>query len=236
MEYYKTFRPSPLIRAYNLEKELGTPAKIYCKFEGNNTSGSHKLNSAIAQAYYAKKQGLQGLTTETGAGQWGTALSMACTYFDIPLTVYMVKRSYKQKPYRKSIIETYGAEVIPARAIRPRWGVKFWPKTRIRAVPRLRDLRGGGKGRFHARHALCARLGAQPGAPAPVRDRPGGENRPWRSGRISGYRYRLRGRWLEPWRPDRSLYAGPADRQSEPLFHRRGAGLLPIDDARQICL
>ena len=88
VEYYKTFRPSPLIRAYNLEKELGTPAKIYCKFEGNNTSGSHKLNSAIAQAYYAKKQGLQGLTTETGAGQWGTALSMACAYFHIPCLLY----------------------------------------------------------------------------------------------------------------------------------------------------
>ena len=114
VEYYKTFRPSPLIRAYNLEKELGTPAKIYCKFEGNNTSGSHKLNSAIAQAYYAKKQGLQGLTTETGAGQWGTALSMACAYFHIPLTVYMVKTSFNQKPYRKSIIETFGAEIIPS--------------------------------------------------------------------------------------------------------------------------
>ena len=97
-----------------MEKELGTPAKIYCKFEGNNTSGSHKLNSAIAQAYYAKKQGLQGLTTETGAGQWGTALSMACAYFHIPLTVYMVKTSFNQKPYRKSIIETFGAEIIPS--------------------------------------------------------------------------------------------------------------------------
>ncbi len=113
-EFYKIFRPSPLIRAYELEKYLGTPAKIYYKFEGNNTSGSHKLNSAAAQVYYAKKQGLKGLTTETGAGQWGTALAMACSHFDLPLKVYMVKCSYEQKPFRKSIIETFGADIIPS--------------------------------------------------------------------------------------------------------------------------
>ncbi|MCE5284834.1 MAG: TrpB-like pyridoxal phosphate-dependent enzyme [Pelosinus sp.] len=112
LEMYKNYRPSPLCRAYNLERALETPAKIYYKFEGNNTSGSHKLNSAIAQAYYAKEQGLKGLTTETGAGQWGTALSEACCYFGIPLTVYMVKASYEQKPFRKSIMETFGAAVI----------------------------------------------------------------------------------------------------------------------------
>ena len=111
-EYYKTFRPSPLVRAYNLEKELQTPAKIYYKFEGNNTSGSHKLNSAAAQVYYAKKQGLTKLTTETGAGQWGTALAMACAYFKIDLTVYMVKVSYEQKPFRKAVIQTYGANIV----------------------------------------------------------------------------------------------------------------------------
>lgn len=111
-EMYKIYRPSPLIRAYNLEKALGTPAKIYYKFEGNNTSGSHKLNSAIPQAFYAKEQGLTGLTTETGAGQWGTALSEACAYFGIPLTVYMVKVSYEQKPFRKAVMETFGAKVI----------------------------------------------------------------------------------------------------------------------------
>ena len=111
-EMYKIYRPSPLIRAYNLEKALGTPAKIYYKFEGNNTSGSHKLNSAIAQAYYAKKQGMKGLTTETGAGQWGTALSEACSYFGIPLTVYMVKVSYEQKPFRKAVMQTFDAGVI----------------------------------------------------------------------------------------------------------------------------
>lgn len=113
-DFYKIYRPSPLIRAYSLEKALGTPAKIYYKFEGNNTSGSHKLNSAAAQVYYAKQQGLTSLTTETGAGQWGTALSMACAHFDMPLTVFMVKGSYDQKPYRKAVINTFGAEIIPS--------------------------------------------------------------------------------------------------------------------------
>jgi len=114
LEFYKMFRPSPLIRAYNLEKALGTPAKIYYKFEGNNTSGSHKLNSAVAQAYYAKEQGLTSLTTETGAGQWGTALAEACCYYNIPLTVYMVKCSYEQKPFRRAIIETFDGKIIPS--------------------------------------------------------------------------------------------------------------------------
>ena len=113
-DFYKMYRPSPLVRAYCLEKKLGTPAKIYYKFEGNNTSGSHKLNSAIAQAYYAKQQGLKGVTTETGAGQWGTALSMACAYFDLDCKVYMVKVSYEQKPFRREVMRTYGASVTPS--------------------------------------------------------------------------------------------------------------------------
>ena len=113
-DFYKMYRPSPLVRAYCLEKKLGTPAKIYYKFEGNNTSGSHKLNSAIAQAYYAKQQGLKGVTTETGAGQWGTALSMACSYFDLDCKVYMVKVSYEQKPFRREVMRTYGASVTPS--------------------------------------------------------------------------------------------------------------------------
>ena len=112
--FYKMYRPSPLVRAYFLEKKLGTPAKIYYKFEGNNTSGSHKLNSAIAQAYYAKKQGLKGVTTETGAGQWGTALSMACSFFDLDCKVFMVKVSYEQKPFRREVMRTYGASVTPS--------------------------------------------------------------------------------------------------------------------------
>ena len=113
-DFYKMYRPSPLIRAYNLEKYLDTPAKIYYKFEGNNTSGSHKLNSAVAQAYYAKEQGLKGLTTETGAGQWGTALAEACSFYHLPLIVYMVKCSYEQKPFRKSVIHTFDAEIVPS--------------------------------------------------------------------------------------------------------------------------
>lgn len=112
--FYKMYRPSPLIRAYFLEKALDTPAKIYYKFEGNNTSGSHKLNSAIAQAYYSKKQGLKGVTTETGAGQWGTALSMACSYFGLDCKVFMVKVSYEQKPFRREVMRTYGASVTPS--------------------------------------------------------------------------------------------------------------------------
>ena len=112
--FYKMYRPSPLVRAYCLEEKLGTPAHIYYKFEGNNTSGSHKLNSAIAQAYYAKKQGLKGVTTETGAGQWGTALSMACSYFGLDCKVFMVKVSYEQKPFRREVMRTYGASVTPS--------------------------------------------------------------------------------------------------------------------------
>lgn len=124
-EYYKTYRPSPVVRAYNLEKYLDTPAKIYFKFEGNNTSGSHKLNSAIAQAYYAKKQGLKGVTTETGAGQWGTALSMACAYFGLDLKVFMVKVSYEQKPFRREVMRTYGADVTPSPSMTTNVGRKI---------------------------------------------------------------------------------------------------------------
>lgn len=113
-EFYHMYRPSPVVRAYCLEKKLGTPAHIYYKFEGNNTSGSHKLNSAIAQAYYAKTQGLKGVTTETGAGQWGTALAMSCAYFGLDLKVFMVKISYEQKPGRKEVMRTYGASVTPS--------------------------------------------------------------------------------------------------------------------------
>ena len=124
-DFYKMYRPSPLVRAYCLEKKLGTPAKIYYKFEGNNTSGSHKLKSAIAQAYYAKKQGLKGVTTETGAGQWGTALSMACSYFDLDCKVYMVKVSYEQKPFRREVMRTYGASVTPSPSTETEVGKKI---------------------------------------------------------------------------------------------------------------
>lgn len=126
--FYKMYRPSPLVRAYCLEKKLDTPAKIYYKFEGNNTSGSHKLNSAIAQAYYAKKQGLKGVTTETGAGQWGTALSMACSYFDLDCKVFMVKVSYEQKPFRREVMRTYGASVTPSPSMETEVGKRILEK------------------------------------------------------------------------------------------------------------
>ncbi len=125
VDFYKMYRPSPLVRAYCLEKELDTPAHIYYKFEGNNTSGSHKLNSAIAQAYYAKQQGLKGVTTETGAGQWGTALSMACAYFGLDCQVYMVKVSYEQKPFRREVMRTYGAKVTPSPSMETNVGRKI---------------------------------------------------------------------------------------------------------------
>ena len=125
LDFYKMYRPSPLVRAYCLEKALGTPAHIYYKFEGNNTSGSHKLNSAIAQAYYAKKQGLKGVTTETGAGQWGTALSMATAYFGLDCQVYMVKVSYEQKPFRREVMRTYGAKVTPSPSMTTNVGRKI---------------------------------------------------------------------------------------------------------------
>ena len=124
-DFYKMYRPSPLTRAYCLEKALDTPAHIYYKFEGNNTSGSHKLNSAIAQAYYAKQEGLKGVTTETGAGQWGTALSMACSYFDLDCQVYMVKVSYEQKPFRREVMRTYGAKVTPSPSMNTSVGRKI---------------------------------------------------------------------------------------------------------------
>lgn len=124
-DFYRMYRPAPLVRAYCLEKKLQTPAHIYYKFEGNNTSGSHKLNSAIAQAYYAKKQGLKGVTTETGAGQWGTALSMACSYFDLDCQVYMVKCSYEQKPFRREVMRTYGAQVTPSPSMKTAIGRKI---------------------------------------------------------------------------------------------------------------
>ena len=125
LTFYKMYRPSPLVRAYFLEQALGTPAHIYYKFEGNNTSGSHKLNSAIAQAYYAKKQGLKGVTTETGAGQWGTALSMASAFFGIDCQVYMVKVSYEQKPFRREVMRTYGASVTPSPSMTTEIGKKI---------------------------------------------------------------------------------------------------------------
>ena len=157
--FYKMYRPSPLVRAYCLEEKLGTPAKIYYKFEGNNTSGSHKLNSAIAQAYYAKRQGLKGVTTETGAGQWGTALSMACAYLGLDCKVYMVKCSYEQKPFRREVMRTYGASGYHGKL-------------------GLCHIRSSGNRSFKPGIPLCSGQRAQSGNAAPVGYRPGNQNSP----------------------------------------------------------
>ena len=199
---YKMYRPSPLIRAYELEKALDTPARIYYKFEGNNTSGSHKLNSAVAQAYYAKMQGLTGVTTETGAGQWGTALSEACSYFSLTCDVFMVKCSYEQKPFRKAVMNCI-RRLYPPPLPPPRLR---WPPDPARPPgdyrkPGLRHLRGGGVRRpERRRQALCAGQRAQPGAPPPVHHRPGEQAGHGAAGGISRRGGGLRRRRLQPGR------------------------------------
>ena len=169
-DFYRMYRPSPLVRAYCLEEKLQTPAKIYYKFEGSNTSGSHKLNSAIAQAYYAKKQGLQGVTTETGAGQWGTALSMACAYLGLNCKVYMVKVSYEQKPFRREVMRTYGASVTPSTSAETevplRAGQRLKPGAAAPVRHRPGDQGGPGQVRHCTRHYhRLRRRRQQPGRP-----------------------------------------------------------------------
>ncbi len=211
---YRIYRPSPLCRAYNLERALGTPAKIYYKFEGNNTSGSHKLNSAIAQAYYAKAQELTGITTETGAGQWGTALAEAADHFGLNLDVFMVKCSYEQKPFRRNIMETFKAESRPRRRTpRPSAARCFARASRFHGIARHGHLRGGGARAEHVprtrgatRWAACSTrwcctsrvIGLE--SYAALR----------RAGRIPRRRHRLRGRRLEPGRPHRAVHARQA--------------------------
>ncbi len=121
-EVYKLWRPTPLSRAFRLEKALDTPAHIYYKYEGVSPVGSHKPNTAVAQAFYAKEEGVAGFTTETGAGQWGSALSMACNFFDLECHVYMVKVSYQQKPYRRILMENFGASVTPSPSEKTQYG------------------------------------------------------------------------------------------------------------------
>lgn len=154
-KFYRMYRPAPLVRAYCLEEKLQTPAKIYYKFEGNNTSGSHKLNSAIAQAYYAKKQGLKGVTTETGAGQWGTALSMACAYLGLDCKVFMVKVSYEQKPFRREVMRTYGASVTPSPLKQQKWEERSWRSTGYHRKSGVRDLRSSGSRYGYGRIPVC---------------------------------------------------------------------------------
>lgn len=227
-EFYRMFRPSPLVRAYFLERMLDTPAEIYYKFEGNNTSGSHKLNSAAAQAYYAKRQGLVSITTETGAGQWGTALAMAAAFYGLKLDVFMVKVSYEQKPYRREVMRTYGANVVASPVGYHGRGQENPRKvSRYGRFARLRDLGGSGKS------ALCRSLPIRSGERArsrrasSVRHRAGDENRARPLRHYAGSRHRLHGRGLQLRRADRSLYGGQAEGEKRHAFYRRGARELP---------
>ena len=214
-DFYKMYRPSPLVRAYCLEKQLQTPAKIYYKFEGNNTSGSHKLNSAIAQAYYAKQQGLRGVTTETGAGQWGTALSMACAYLGPDCKVYMVKCSYEQKPFRREV----SAHLRRVRDAEPVHGDGDRPSHPRRAprhdrLARLRDQRGCRGRHLDPRLPLRARQRAQSGAAAPVGHRSGDENGPRQIRRRAGHNHRLRRRRQQPRRSHLPVHGREAARRA----------------------
>ena len=236
-DYYKTYRPSPLVRAYNLEKKLGTPAKIYYKFEGNNTSGSHKLNSAIAQAYYAKKQGLKGVTTETGAGQWGTALSMACAYFDLDCKVFMVKVSYEQKPFRREVMRTYGASVTPSPSMETAVGRKILeahPGTTGSlgcAISEAVEVATANPGL-----PVCVGQRAQSGAAASVRHRPGSKGCAGSVWHRAGHYHRLCRRRLQPGRIDLPIHGRKASGRAGLPDHCCGAGLLPQLYQRQIPL
>ena len=213
-DFYKMYRPSPLVRAYCLEKKLDTPAKIYYKFEGNNTSGSHKLNSAIAQAYYAKKQGLKGVTTETGAGQWGTALSMACAYLDLDCKVYMVKVSYEQKPFRREVMRTYGASVTPS------------PSTTTEVGKRILEAHPGTTGSLGCAISEAVEVATtnegyryvlgsviKSGASASVHYRSGVEDCHGQIRDQAGYDHRLRRRRLQSGRTDLSVHGREAPRR-----------------------
>ena len=237
-EVYKMYRPSPLVRAYELEKALGTPARIYYKFEGNNTSGSHKLNSAVAQAYYAKQQGLTGVTTETGAGQWGTALAEACAYFGLTCDVYMVKCSYEQKPFRKAVMGVFDAQVTASPSPTTEVGRKILaedPDTTgslgcaiseavEAALAQRRD------------QAVCAGQRAEPGAAPPVHHRPGEQAGHGAAGRVPRRGGGLCRRRLQPGRPDRPLHGRPAAGPQPHPFCGGGAGLLPVPDPRTVRL
>ena len=170
-EAYKLWRPTPLYRARRLEAELDTPARIYYKYEGVSPAGSHKPNTAVPQAYENAQAGVRKLTTETGAGQWGSSLAFACRLFGLECEVFMVGSSYDQKPYRRSMMQTWGATVHRS----PSAGDRVGPGQR-RLADRLaghRHLRGGRDRRPERGHQLLAGLGAQPRAAAPDRHRPG---------------------------------------------------------------
>ena len=227
-DFYRMYRPAPLVRAYCLEEKLQTPAKIYYKFEGNNTSGSHKLNSAIAQAFYAKDQGLKGVTTETGAGQWGTALSMACSYLDLDCIVFMVKCSYEQKPFRREVMRTYGASVTPSPSETTRIGRQILaehPGTSGSlgcAISEAVEVATHTEGYRYV-------LGSVLNQVALHQSIIGTETK------IAMDKYGIRpdiiigcaGGRFQPGRPDRPLYGRETPRGGGLSFHRCGAGLLP---------
>ena len=235
-KFYRMFRPSPLIRAYFLERALGTPAKIYYKFEGNNTSGSHKLNSAVAQAYYAKAQGLKGVTTETGAGQWGTALSMACAFFGLDCQVYMVKCSYEQKPFRREVMRTYGANVTPSPSMKTNVGRAInaaHPGTTGSLGCAISEAVEAAVSQEGYRYVLGSVL-AQ--VLLPVDHRPRGEGGVRQAGREAGRDHRLRGRRVEPRRADCAVHGREAARRGGLPHHRGGAGELSVVHARTLRL
>ena len=236
-DFYKMYRPSPLVRAYCLEEKLQTPAKIYYKFEGNNTSGSHKLNSAIAQAYYAKKQGLKGVTTETGAGQWGTALSMACGYLGLDCKVYMVKCSYEQKPFRREVMRTYGASVTPSPSNTTAVGRKILaehPDTTGSlgcAISEAVEVATSHPGYRYVLGSVLNQVLLHQSVIGPgVQDRPGQVRREARR------HHRLCRRRQQPGRSHRPLHGGEAPGRGGLPLHRRGARLLPQPDPGQVRL
>ena len=237
-EVYKMYRPSPLVRAYELEKALGTPARIYYKFEGNNTSGSHKLNSAVAQAYYAKKQGLTGVTTETGAGQWGTALSEACAYFGLTCDVYMVKCSYEQKPFRKAVMGVFDARVTASPSNTTEVGRKILaenPDTTGSLGCAISEaveaaLASGGTKRYVLGSVLNQVVLHQSIIGL---ERQAGHGTAGRIPRRGGGLCRRR---LQPGRPDRPLHGRPAAGPQPHPFCGSGAGLLPVPDPRTVRL
>ncbi len=197
-EIYRLWRPTPLLRAARWEKALGTPAKIYFKYEGASPAGSHKPNTAIAQAWYNKQEGITKLTTETGAGQWGSALSLACRLFEMECLVYMVKVSYYQKPYRRSMIRVWGAEVIPSPSDTTAAGrAVLAAGPGFAGEPRDSHQRSGGTCRPEGRHSLRAGLGAQPRASAPDSHRPGSHRADGTGRRVSRLRGGLCRRWLQ---------------------------------------
>ena len=235
--FYKMYRPSPLVRAYCLEEKLQTPAKIYYKFEGNNTSGSHKLNSAIAQAYYAKKQGLKGVTTETGAGQWGTALSMACSYLGLDCKVYMVKCSYEQKPFRREVMRTYGASVTPSPSDTTNVGRKILaehPGTTGSlgcAISEAVEVAVSNPGYRYVLGSVLNQvllhqsvIGLEAKAALD------------KYGIVPDIIIGCAGGGSQPGRPDLPLYGREAAGRAGLSLHRRGTSLLPLLHPRKICL